>query len=127
MKLRSGEVVDEGQPAASMKFIRPLALLLVVFLVIAALCALAGSLFALRGSTTYPNGIAWAMWIGGGLIVLLVGLSGSPARRADSSRDEVGGRFVSGHDIPQPQSPVILIPAGLLVIGLGALIYVVAA
>jgi putative exporter of polyketide antibiotics len=111
-----------------MRIIRALALFLIVFVVLAALCALIGSLVvALRGSTTYADGIAWAMWIGGAVTVLLASLSGSSGRMAAESRVVVGGRFVSGSDIPQPQSPFVLIPAGLLVIGLGALIFIVGA
>jgi hypothetical protein len=110
-----------------MRILRALALFSAVFLAIAALCALVGALFAyFRDDTTYANAIAWAMWVGGGLIVLLVGMSGSPARRAEDSRVVVGGRFVAGGDIPQPQSPFVAIPAGLLVIGLGVLIFMTA-
>jgi len=110
-----------------MRVIRPLAVFFAVALVIAALCALVGALFAyFRDDTTYANAVAWAMWVGGGVIVLLAALSGSPARRAEESRVVVGGRFVSGGAIPQPQSPFVLIPAGLLVIGLGVLIFMTA-
>jgi hypothetical protein len=45
------------------------------------------------------------------------------SRMAGESRVVVGGRFAQGSDIPQPQSPIILIPAGLVVIALGVLIY----
>jgi hypothetical protein len=68
------------------------------------------------------HAIAYAMWIGGGLVVLLTGGSGSTTRMAGQSRIVVGGRFVQGSDIPMPTSPFILIPAGILVIALGVLI-----
>jgi hypothetical protein len=98
-----------------------------VFVVLAALCALVGVLIAaFRESTSYVDAIAWAMWIGGAAVVLLAGMSGSPAARAEDSRVVVGGRFVQGSNIPQPQSPFILIPAGLLVTGLGVLLYLIA-
>jgi hypothetical protein len=42
---------------------------------------------------------------------------------ARESHAVVGGRFALGGDIPQPQSQFVLIPAGLLVIALGVLIY----
>jgi hypothetical protein len=113
---------------ALVRIIRALALFLIVFVVLAVLCVLIGSLVVvIRGSTTYADGIAWALWIGGALTVLLASLSGSSGRMAVESRVVVGGRFVSGSDIPQPQSPFVLIPAGLLVIGLGALIFIVSA
>jgi hypothetical protein len=110
-----------------MRIIRSLALLLVVFLVLAALFALIGSLVALLGWSTYANAIALAMLLGGGLTVFLAAQSGSSAHRAPGSVHELGGRFATGHDIPQPHSPVVLIPAGLLVIGLGALISIATA
>jgi hypothetical protein len=108
-----------------MKLVRAFTLFLVVCVAIAACCALGGVLFMyFHGGTTYARAIGWAMWIGGGVLVLLVGGSGSTTRMAGESRIVVGGRFVLGSDIPQPQSPFILIPAGLLVIALGVLIYV---
>ena len=107
-----------------MKLVRGFALFLVVCAAVTAVCALGGTLFALfRGGTTYARAIAWAMWIGGGLTVLLVGGSGSTSRMAGESRVVVGGRFALGSDIPQPQRPFILVPAGIVVIGLGVLIY----
>jgi hypothetical protein len=105
-----------------MKLVRGLALFAVVCVAIAAVCALGGALFAyFHGGTTYPRAIGWAMWIGGPVTVLLGGGSGSTT--AGESRVVVGGRFALGSDIPQPQSPFILIPAGIVVVGLGVLIY----
>ena len=108
------------------RFVRAVAFFLVVCAVIAAVCAVAGAIFAAfsdRASTAHA--IAWAMWIGGALTVLLVGQSGSTTRMAGESRIVVGGRFVQGSDLPQPTSPFFLIPAGVLVIALGVLIYAV--
>src|SRR5215207_2774601 len=100
----------------AMKLVRGLAVFAVVCVAIAAVCALGGALFAyFHGGTTYPRAIGWAMWIGGAVTVLLVGGSGSPGRMAGESRVVVGGRFALGSDIPQPQSPFILIPAGIVV------------
>ncbi len=102
-----------------------LGLLSAVCAAVAALCALGGALFAyFHGGIPYSHAIAWAMWIGGGMLVLLVGQSHSPSRMAGESRIVVGGRFVLGSDIPQPQSPFMLIPAGFVVIALGVLLYV---
>ena len=106
---------------------RGLLVLLAISAGIAGLCALGGALFAhLHGGTTYAHAIAYALWIGGGLVVLLTGGSGSTTRMAGESRIVVGGRFVQGSDIPMPTSPWVLIPAGTLVIALGALIDVLA-
>jgi hypothetical protein len=108
------------------KAARAVGLFLVVCALIAGVCALGGAIFAAfsdRASTAHA--IAWAMWIGGALTVLLVGQSGSTTRMAGESRVVVGGRFVQGSDLPQPTSPFFLIPAGVLVIALGALVYAV--
>jgi hypothetical protein len=91
---------------------------------VAAVCAAGGAIFALASSrATAAHAIAWAMWIGGALLVLLVGQSGSTTRMAGESRIVVGGRFVEGSDRPQPTSPFVLIPAGVVVIALGVLVW----
>jgi len=106
---------------------RGLLVLLAITLIITAVCAIGGALYErFHGGTTYAHAIAFAMWIGGGLVALLTGGSGSTSRMAGESRIVVGGRFVQGSDIPQPTSPFVLIPAGILVIVLGALLDVFA-
>lgn len=90
--------------------------------VIAGVCALGGALFAYFQGTAYAQAIAYAMWIGGGIVVLLTGGSGSTTRMAGESRIVVGGRFVQGSDIPMPTSPFVLIPAGTLVVACGVLL-----
>jgi hypothetical protein len=93
---------------------------------IAAVCAVGGVIFAaFSNRASAAHATAWAMWIVGALTVLLVGQSGSTTRMSGESRVVVGGRFVQGSDLPQPTSPFFLIPAGVLVIALGALIYAV--
>jgi hypothetical protein len=107
------------------RLVRGALVLLAITAAIAGLCALGGALFAhFRGGITYAHAIAYALWIGGGLVVLLTGGSGSTARMAGESRIVVGGRFVEGSDIPMPTSPFILIPAGTLAVALGVLIEV---
>jgi hypothetical protein len=107
----------------ALRVIRVLGFFLAVCAAVAMPCVLAGVLFAyFHGGPAYSSAIGWAMWIGGGLLVVLVGQSGSPARMAGESRAVVGGRFALGSDIPQPQSPFVLIPAGILVVALGVLI-----
>jgi hypothetical protein len=96
--------------------------LLAITAAIAGVSALRGALFAYFQGTTY----AYAMWIGGGIVVLLTGGSGSTTRMAGQSRIIVGGRFVQGSDIPMPTSPIVLIPAGTLVVACGVLIDVLA-
>jgi hypothetical protein len=105
------------------RLFRGLPVLLAITAALGAGCILGGALFAhFHGGTTYAHGIAYAMWIGGGLVALLTGGSGSTTRMAGESRIVVGGRFVQGSDIPMPTSPFVLIPAGMLVVALGALI-----
>jgi putative copper export protein len=102
------------------------AFFLAVCALIAAVSALGGAIFAaFSDRASYPHAIAWAMWIGGALTVLVVGQSGSTTRMAGESRIVVGGRFAQGSDLPQPTSPFFLIPAGVLVIALGVLIYAI--
>jgi len=92
---------------------------------VAAVCASAGAIVGLAsGRATVGHSIAWALWIGGALVVLLVGQSGSTTRMAGESRIVVGGRFVRGSDLPQPTSPLFLIPAGVVVIALGVLVWI---
>ena len=108
----------------AMRAKRTLVLFVVVLTVTAAICALAGAAYALfHGKISYAHAIAWAMWIGGGALVLFVGASGSTSRMSGESRIVVGGRFAPGSGNPQPQSPFMLIPVGVLIIALGALIY----
>jgi len=117
--------VGSGDYPGAMRAVRALRLYGAIWLALAALCTLAGALFShFRHGMPLAHAVAWALWIGGCLVVLLVGQSGSPTRMAGESRMVIGGRFVRGSDIPQPQSPLVLIPAGALLIGLGVLIYI---
>jgi hypothetical protein len=93
-----------------------------------AVCAAVGAIVAgVHGGWSYPHAIAWALWIGGALVVLLVGQSGSTSRMAGESRVLIlGGRFAPGSDIAMPQSPLAFIPLGVLVIAVGVLVYLFA-
>lgn len=116
--------IDNRSNLKSMKVVRFTEFLLMIVAGIAALCALGAILFTyFHGGPTYQHAIGWAMWIGGALVALLVAQSGSTTQMAGASRVVVGGRFALGSDIPQPTSPWFLIPAGVLVIALGTLIY----
>ena len=88
--------------------------------VFAAVAAAGGALYAyFHGGTTYAHAVGWGMILGGGVVALLVGQSGSPIRMAGEARIVVGGRFVQGSDVPLPQTPFPFALAGLLVAGLG--------
>jgi hypothetical protein len=96
----------------------------VLFVLATAICSIVGAVVvAIHGHWSYDHSIAWALWIGGCLVVLLVGQSGSTTRMAGESRLIVGGRFVTGSDIPMPQSPLAFIPIGILVIAVGVGVY----
>ena len=77
-----------------------------------AICVVVGAVFALvgalvsyfHGDMSYTHAIAWALWLGGCLLIVLVGQSGSTTRMAGESRIVVGGRFVLGSDIPRPRA-----------------------
>jgi hypothetical protein len=97
-----------------------------LFVLACAICALIGTIVAAvhGGGWSYAHTIAWSMWIGGSVIVLLVGQSGSTARMAGEMRVlYLGGRFAPGSGIALPQSPLAFIPVGALVIGVGVLVY----
>jgi len=108
-----------------MRTVRAFRLYGAIWLGLAALCTLGGVLFShFRHGMPVAHAVAWALWIGGCVVVLLVAQPSSPTRMAGESRIVLGGRFAPGSDIPQPQSPWVLIPAGALLIGLGVLIYI---
>jgi hypothetical protein len=91
------------------------------------MCALIGVAYAMVRSSDYVESIAFAMALGGATVCLVVASAGSPSVRAAGSRHVVGGRFVEGSDRPQPESPFVLIPASLIVVGLGVLLHITAA
>lgn len=100
---------------------------LVVAAAIAAVCVLIGAVVAYVRSESYIESIGYAMAIGGATVLLVVASAGSPGQRAADSRHVVGGRFVSGSDRPQPESPFVAIPASIIVIVAGILIHVLVA
>ena len=97
----------------------------ILFVVACALCTVIGAVVAaVHGGWSYSHAIAWSLWIGGALVVLLVGQSGSTARMAGEARVlYLGGRFSPGSNLALPQSPLAFIPIGIAVIGVGVLVY----
>jgi putative copper export protein len=76
-----------------------------VCVLIAALCAIGSAIVALASSrATYTHAIAWALWIGGALTVLLVGQSGSTSRMAGESRIVVGAASYREATCPSRQA-----------------------
>lgn len=90
---------------------------------LAALCALPGVLYAVFAGAGLAAAAAWSLWVGGCLVVLVVGQSGSPTRMAGEARYTPGFVWLWGSDNPLPQSPFVLIPIGFVVIGIGTAVY----
>jgi hypothetical protein len=85
----------------------------------AALSALIGFLvvhFARLGAA--GQGVGWGMCIGGGLMALVVGQSGSPSRMAMEGRWGAFGQFW-GQNPSLPESPLWLVACGILVFAAG--------
>jgi hypothetical protein len=92
-------------------------------LVVAAAAAIAGLLFAhFRGGVATKTAVAYALWICGALLVLIVGGSGSTGKMAAESRAVVGGRFTPGSSIAMPQSPLVFVVVGLVVVAIGVVV-----
>ena len=111
----------------AVSFVRALGVVVAVFGAIAAACAVVGFAVAFFRSSSYVETVAYALVFGGATILLVAAMAGSPGQRAAQSRYVVGGRFVEGSERPHPESPFVVIPASMLVIGLGALIFLLAA
>jgi hypothetical protein len=104
--------------------VRASAAFILVSVLVAGLCALGGALFAhFHGKMSTAHAIAYAMWIGGALAVLLTAGSGSTSTTAGGMRIVVGGRLAQGSSIPLPQTPFQYVLAGVVVVGIGILLY----
>lgn len=91
---------------------------------VAALSALIGFLvahFASLGAA--GQGAGWGMCLGGGLIALVVGQSGSPSRMAMEGRWGAFGHFW-GQNPGLPESPLWLLASALLVFAAGIAVIV---
>jgi hypothetical protein len=94
-----------------------------ICLLVTALAAGAGLLFAhFRGGVGTKTAVAYALWIGGALLVLIVGGSGSTSKMAAESRSVVGGRFSPGSSSAMPQSPLVFVLVGLVVVAIGVVV-----
>ncbi len=101
-----------------------LVVILAVAAAAAALCALAGALFAhFRGGIGYTHAIAWAMWIGGAVLALLVGQSGRTSQMRAEGQVGLFGTYW-GRSAALPESPLWLVVVSALVVGLGVALYV---
>jgi hypothetical protein len=66
--------------------------------------------------------VAYALWICGALLILLVAGSGSTSRMAAESRSVVGGRFGPGSSTPMPRSSFVFVLVGAVVIAIGVVV-----
>jgi hypothetical protein len=103
-----------------------LRLLALATVVLAGVAALAGSLVAhFAGLGSAVQGAGWGMCVGGGLVALLVGQSGSPTRTSVEGRWGPFGQYWGGN-APLPESPLWLAFVGAVVFAGGIAIVVLA-
>ena len=97
---------------------------LLVAVVAAAICALAGFLIAHFASLgPAGQGAGWGMAIGGALLGLVFGQSGSPSRMAVEGRWGFFGQYW-GQNPLLPQTPLTFLAAALLVLAAGIAVIV---
>lgn len=107
------------------RLLRFLQVVAVGTVLLAALCALVGFLVAhFSGAASAAHGIAWAMWIGGALVGLVAGQSGSPSRMAVEGRWGFFGQYWGGNP-PLPRSPFSIVVAAFLVIAIGVGVFAI--
>ena len=100
--------------------------LLVATVGLAALGALGGFLAAhFGGWTGAAQGVGWGMTVGGGMVGLVAGGSGSPSENLLGGKAGVFGTFWS-ESAPLPQSPLSFALAGLFVFAGGLAVLVLA-
>jgi hypothetical protein len=68
------------------------------------------------------DSVAWALIIGGAIVALLVGGSGSPSVNMQGSREVVGGRFVTPV-VPLPETPLVWALVGFACAGIGIMLF----
>ncbi len=105
------------------KVMRAVGFFLVLTLGLAVLATVAGLVAAAFADRSVVETIAWALIIGGALIVLLTGLSGSTARNYAEGRPAMnvvlGGRLAG---VSLPQTPLSFMLVGAALIALGAVV-----
>ena len=93
-------------------------------MLVAALSAFVGFLVAhFAGLGGAAQGAGWGMCLGGALIALVTGQSGSPSRMAVDGRWGAFGQFW-GHNPALPQSPLWFLASSLLVFAGGIAVIV---
>ena len=87
-------------------------------LLTASILAGVGLVVALVRDGDVGDSVAWALTIGGAMVALLVGGSGSPSVNMQGSREVVGGRFVTPV-VPLPETPLVWALVGFACAGIG--------
>jgi hypothetical protein len=98
--------------------LRAVAFFAVGVLLTASLLATLGLVVALVRDGDVRDSVAWALCIGGAIVALLVGGSGSPSVNMQGSREVVGGRFVTPV-VPLPESSLVWALVGFACAGIG--------
>jgi hypothetical protein len=104
-----------------MSRVRAAARFLALSLVASAAVAGIGFLVAVARDTSVRDGVAYALWIVGAFILLVVGLAGSPSRNLAQGRPVLDGPM-GGAVLPQTPFGYALI--GFVMVGIGVLVYV---
>jgi hypothetical protein len=102
--------------------LRPFARLIVGSIVITVAVAAAGVLVAVLRDSDVRESVALALWIGGAVVLLVVGLAGSPSRNLVEGRSELGGRMIG---VPLAQSPFGFAITGFVLVAAGFVAYFV--
>ena len=104
-----------GQPRAYLR-------LVVGSLLIAGVVAGIGVLIAVLRDSELRETVALALWIGGAVVLLVVGLASSPSRNLVEGRGELGGRMVG---VPLAQSSLGFAFVGFVLVAGGFVAYFV--
>ncbi len=93
---------------------------LVACLGAAGLATVVGLLVAHFHGSGEKTSVAYALWIGGALLVFLTGSSGSTSRMQGEAYHVVGGRFTASPAMPR--TPLALLLVGVVLVGIGVLV-----
>lgn len=93
--------------------------------VLAALLTAVGVVVALVREDDVREAVGWSLAVGGALVALLVGGSGSTSVNRHESREVVGTGHFIGARVPLPQTSIVWGLVGCVCAGIGILSFVV--
>lgn len=94
-------------------------------LTLSAILVVLGVVVGLVRDSDVRESVGWALAVGGVLVALLVGGSGSTTVNYRGSRDVVGSGHFIGARIPLPQTPLVWALVGFVCAAIGILILLV--